>query len=215
MAKYIVSNEDCSIEILKKNNLYVEDYGCENEVIFDDMPICSESGKLLIIFKGNRNKVHIKGNVNINGSVECIFDPQPNMLTDGCLIEIGENTIFNGFCQLLCAEKNTNIYIGNSCLFAARIYMRTGDGHTIYDLSTRKKVNCGADIMIGNHVWICSGVKILKGSNVSKDSIVGSDSLVNKKFLDGNVVIAGNPAKIVRTNVNWDIKCGWNEDGQL
>jgi len=47
---------------------------------------------------------------------------------------------------------------------------------------------------------------IFKGAKVSDNSIVGANSVINKKFVEENVVIAGNPAKIIKRGVNWDKK---------
>lgn len=35
------------------------------------------------------------------------------------------------------------------------------------------------------------------------NSVVGHSTVVAKKFTDKNVVIAGNPAKIIKTDINW------------
>lgn len=53
-------------------------------------------------------------------------------------------------------------------------------------------------VRIGNNVFIGMNSTILKGVTIGNNVIVGANSLVNKNFPD-NVVIAGNPAKIIMT----------------
>lgn len=48
--------------------------------------------------------------------------------------------------------------------------------------------------------------KIGKNTKISSNSIVAWNSVVNKKFDESNVVIAGNPATIVKRNINWDAR---------
>ena len=49
-------------------------------------------------------------------------------------------------------------------------------------------------------------MKILKSSMINDDSVIGSSSLVNKKFENGNVIIAGFPAKGIRNEITWNRK---------
>ena len=43
----------------------------------------------------------------------------------------------------------------------------------------------------------------VKNCKVPRDSIVGSNAIVAKRFDTPNVVIAGNPAQIIKENVTW------------
>ncbi len=59
---------------------------------------------------------------------------------------------------------------------------------------------CGSSgkVIIGNNVFIGMKSTILKGVKIGNNVIIGANSLVNKDIPD-NVVIAGNPAKIIMT----------------
>lgn len=61
----------------------------------------------------------------------------------------------------------------------------------IPDLEITKPITIGDNVYIGNNVIILPGVQI--GSNV----IVGAGSVITKNIPD-NVIIAGNPARIIK-----------------
>lgn len=108
-------------------------------------------------------------------------------------IEVGENFYCNyGVCILdVCRVK-----IGDNCFIApqAGIYAATHplDRQTrIGGLEYGKPVTIGDDCWIGGHAVINPGVTL--GDNV----VVGSGAVVTKSF-PSNVVIAGNPARIIK-----------------
>lgn len=79
-------------------------------------------------------------------------------------------------------------------MFANDIHVRTGDSHTIID-SEGNRINTSKSISIGNHVWI--------GTKVTCFCVIGANTLISKKFERTNCVIAGNPASIIKSEINW------------
>ena len=59
------------------------------------------------------------------------------------------------------------------------------------------------DIILGNHVWIGKNATILKGVTIGHDSIIAMGSVVTKSC-EPNSIRAGNPAKVVKTDITWD-----------
>lgn len=57
---------------------------------------------------------------------------------------------------------------------------------------------------IGNYVYIGPGTKIFGKINIANNITIGANSTVNKNFENENVILAGNPAKIIKENTpNW------------
>ena len=122
-------------------------------------------------------------------------------VSEGSKVDIGEHTHFAGLTHLA-ATEGKKIKIGDRCLFASEIVIRTGDSHSLLDLNG-KRLNHAKDIIVGNHVWIGQYVTILKGTQIKDDTIVGTNSLLTGKTFESNCVIAGNPAKVIKKDVTW------------
>ena len=52
-------------------------------------------------------------------------------------------------------------------------------------------------MVIGNNVWVGAQAVILKGVTIGDDSVVGTSAVVTSDVPAG-VVVAGNPARIVK-----------------
>lgn len=71
-----------------------------------------------------------------------------------------------------------------------------------HDLSDFAKPSVpGAGIEIGSQCWIGANAVILPGVKLLPGTIVGAGSVVTRGFEEGYIVVAGNPAKIVRRRV--------------
>lgn len=167
------------------------DEGEGNKVIFSDFASCCFSGIVNVKFKGNGNVVRIAEKVGINRGIRIIFQPGgPGAKADGCSVSIGKGTYFNGEkVTLSCEEENTHISIGENCLLAGQIIMKTSDGHRIFDVHSGESLNPKGDVNVGNHVWICPYAILLNHSMVSDNSVVGIRAVVTKKFNETNVVL--------------------------
>jgi acetyltransferase-like isoleucine patch superfamily enzyme len=119
----------------------------------------------------------------------------------GSSIKIGENNYFNGRIGIFAQEK-LSITIGADCLFATDCEITGGDFHGIFDVQTGERINLPRDIFIEDHVWFGSRVTVLKGAHIGRDSVVGMGSIVTGRHLPG-CVLAGIPARVIRTGVTW------------
>lgn len=127
---------------------------------------------------------------------------------------IGNHFSVNGCKFWLTGEKNQTIEIGDDCMFSHGIIIRSSDFHSVYNNTDKKVINFSKDIKIQNHVWICQNVTLLKGTTIPNNCIVGANSLVNKSFSTENAIISGHPAKVRKTDINWDrsIPTDFNND---
>jgi len=124
------------------------------------------------------------------------------------VLEIGDALSWGGGGNIFMSPNpDTKVIVGNNCLFADHLYISTSDGHKIYakDDAEQKAINMGGDIIIGNHVWLARYTTVLKNSKIADNCVVGANSLINKKYEEENIVLAGQPAKKVKENINWNI----------
>lgn len=63
------------------------------------------------------------------------------------------------------------------------------------------KHSANAPIIIGRNCWIGSNVRICKGVSIGDNSIIAACSVVTKS-VPANCIAAGNPAKVVKTDIN-------------
>lgn len=150
--------------------------------------------------------IHLKNNSFVSiGSSKHKIENAELVLTASSCVKIGQDFSCAGMYISNRDEKGISVTIGDDCMFSADIYIRTSDGHTIYDETTKKVLNKPEkeSVVIGNHVWLGNGATILKGTRIPNNSIVGKSTLVNKKFDEDNVILAGVPASIVKRNINW------------
>jgi acetyltransferase-like isoleucine patch superfamily enzyme len=106
------------------------------------------------------------------------------------------------------------IHIQENCLIAS--------GVTILSHDHCKRVNNQpllTDTYIGKRCFIAVGATILPGVKIGDEVIVGAGAVVTRD-VPSNVIVAGNPARIIRENIrmnnqamliNWNPETGWTE----
>lgn len=110
----------------------------------------------------------------------------------GVNIHMGANAFANANCVFLdCAE----IRIGDNFQAGPGVQLLTPE-HPL-DAIERRGKETARPIVIGDDVWIGGGAIVLAGITVGDRVVVGAGAVVTKD-VPPDVVVVGNPAKIVR-----------------
>ena len=173
---------------------------------------------LKVKFVGSNNYIEIQGPILIKEKmyISCINDckiiinnhnryrKMKIYAGHNSTVEIGSGTTAEDVIIMLKESQGNRVIIGKNCMLSYGVFIRTDDSHTIYNTTTKQVINVSKDVEIGNHVWLASNCQILKGSAIPSNCVVGTNSVVTKAFNEENCVIAGNPAKVVKRDINWD-----------
>lgn len=104
----------------------------------------------------------------------------------------------SGFCnsnvKIRCSKK---IVIGNQVFISHDVTIMDSDAHHLLDRDINTE-----PVTIGNHVWIGSRVIILKGVNIGDGAVIGAGSVVTTG-IPPNSLAVGNPARVIRENIQW------------
>lgn len=117
-------------------------------------------------------------------------------------IVIGKNFYCNADNYLRAGSGDT-ISFGNDCLLGWSNIINTTDGHNIWVKNIKSPQN--GNININNHVWITTRCIIGKKVSIANDCVVASNSVVTKSINESNCLIAGLPAKCIKTGIDWKI----------
>lgn len=170
--------------------------GDNNQIEISDF--CSFRNVKFLI-RGDNNRITLDGNVRFN------FGGSLHMEDNNCVIQIGRHSTFEDV-HIAVTESGSRISIGEDCMFAYDIDIRTGDSHSIIDTTTNKRINYAGNVRIGNHVWIAPHCTILKGVDIKDNSVVATRTVISKSFDQEGIIIGGNPPRILKENITWDRK---------
>ncbi|CAH2716395.1 Maltose O-acetyltransferase [Neobacillus rhizosphaerae] len=145
----------------------------------------------IVVDEATRKEEIIKdlfGSVGMNPSIEHNFHCDL-----GYNIHVG-NDFYAGYnCTIL---DMAEVRIGDNCMIGPNVGIYTA-GHSI-EPKGRNKSGYAIPIEIGNDVWIGGSCVILAGVTIGDNSIVAAGSVVTKD-VPANTIVAGNPAKILKS----------------
>lgn len=137
----------------------------------------------------------INGKVSINAGTKVLIG-------ENAILSIGNGSYINEHSRIQCRER---IEIGVCCAIAWEVNILDTDEHFIISQSEPNGKSNKASIYIGNRVWIGCKSIILKGVSLGDGCIVAAGSVVTKSF-PARSLIAGNPAKIIKADVEWEME---------
>lgn len=119
------------------------------------------------------------------------------LLRPGASIRIGSDTGISG--GAICAAQS--IEIGSNVLLGANVTIVDTDFHAIKPSGRRYNANAddigAAPVLINDNVFVGTGAMILKGVTIGENSVIGAGSVVTRS-IPGNVIAAGNPARVLK-----------------
>lgn len=134
-----------------------------------------------------------------------IYSFNHGKVTIGSWSKLGRNSIIN------CVN---NVSIGKECAIADHVIITDHNYHPInprdrqymahtphgsYERSPACSIN--KPVIIGDNVWIGNYARICKGVSIGNNSIIGANTVVTKD-IPANCIAVGNPARIVRYNID-------------
>lgn len=173
------------------------------ECLFSPKSKIVGSGKIYFNVSQYKNGYHKIGNffvgnnaiIELNACRKCtIYSGCKIDVFDHATLTIGDNVFINETTRI---GVKKHISIGNNTVIGDDTSIHDFDGHKINGLEGVKPIE------IGNKVWIGEKVTILKGVKIGDNVIVGAGSVVTKDIPD-NVIVVGNPAKVIKALGNWE-----------
>ena len=173
--------------------------------------------------RGTKIELHKNSKLILNKNLYLNY-PKHKFSNEQTYLKILNNGVFqiNGVCTF---AANNTIEINNDARFSTG-KLETNYGTTIV---CGNVIECGDDIgigrnvtiydnnfhstglnknvkmkplVIGDHVWICTGVTIAKGVKIDDGAICSINSTITRNVA-ARTMVSGNPAKEVMINVKW------------
>jgi len=171
-------------------------------VVFGEGFYC-ESAQIFRHLRSKAPRAVVMGN-HVSCYAGCSFSVGAN---GSC--SVGDFTLLNG--ALVMAEER--IEIGSHCLISWNVGIADSDFHPLApaqriidahalapffkDRPPRPKLRT-MPVIIRDNVWIGMNAIILKGVTIGENSVVAAGAVVTKS-VPANVVVAGNPATVIKT----------------
>lgn len=188
-------------KLLKKMINKINNYRFRNRVIFKGKVDFSHTSKINLTNGSKKEDIVLNDRCRMYGSLISKFNGK---------IYIEENVKI-GFDTILAATNSILIKKGSALAHNIKIYdnnnhpVNPEDRKIMYnspwDSKYRTwKYSVSAPIIIGENVWIGADARINKGVTIGDNSIVAAGSVVTKN-VPANCIVAGNPAKVVKTDI--------------
>lgn len=161
-----------------------------------------ETAQVFRMFKSRHPRAFVAGD-HVSCYAGCSF-----ALGENGTCELGNFTLVNG--ALLMAEER--IQIGSHCLISWNVGIADSDFHPLNAAQRRVDATAlapffkdrpprpplrAAPVIIEDNVWIGMNAVVLKGVTIGENTVVAAGAVVTKS-VPANVLVAGNPARVIR-----------------
>lgn len=186
----LIIGENCKIDksveiILMRGATLILEEGC-----------CLGKECIIKVMEDGRVYLGSKCKVNKRAEIQC---------GKGGKIYIDQECTFGP--NLRIADYGSNkLLLHKDCMFSSDVIVQMANGHALIDLESKKAYpRNGYLIEIGEHVWIGRRCSIRYGAMIGSGTMIGMESLVSEE-VPKNVMVAGNPLKVIRHNIAWSRK---------
>ncbi len=162
--------------------------------------------------------IHCKNNSRLTIGESCLFNGNGSaiFMHDNSICELGGQSSFAARWSLHVA-RDSCIKIGRDVMISWDVAILSNDGHAVFDIGSGKNINYDGNlhsIIIEDHVWIGRGSTVLKDTVIGVGCILGANSVVKGNY-PNNCMIAGNPARIIRTDISWHRDASEQDMGRI
>lgn len=151
---------------------------------------------VLFDYRGSRTIWNVTGSVEIG--VNVFIGGGSTIFVTGRLT-FGDHVFITGKTSILSA---LSIEFGKNCIVSWDNLIMDHDGHIIVQRGIGL-TNPAKAISFGDRVWIGCRCLLMKGTKVEDGCIIAANSFINKEIFGTNQLMAGNPAKVVKSGVRW------------
>ncbi len=146
-----------------------------------------------------------KGTLNIGGRLK-IHPGSVISIVKNATMTTGDRVGFGAGSKIICRKSIT---LGNDVRCSWNVQILDSDFHFLYNIEKDKYYPRTKDIVIGNNIFVGNGCTIGKGTILPDGCVVSCISKVSGDFTkqSENLLIAGNPAIVIKKGVN--ISSGW------
>lgn len=151
----------------------------------------AEVGSRPVFWRG-RPTLDLRGSFKIGRDCKIYARPYPARITvaRGASIEMGDTVGINYGVEIYASKS---IKMGDNAMIGDLATLYDTDFHGLGEGSEVRQ----APIVLGDNVWIGRAAIVLPGVTIGDHSIVAAGAVVTKD-VPPRVVVAGNPAKVVR-----------------
>lgn len=93
-------------------------------------------------------------------------------------------------------SASDEIILGDGCMLANGAYITDSDWHGLYDRINRAEE--ATPVCLGDNVWVGDHATVLKGVTIGDNAVIAARAVVTQD-VPANVVVAGNPARVIKT----------------
>jgi carbonic anhydrase/acetyltransferase-like protein (isoleucine patch superfamily) len=145
-------------------------------------------------FEGNRNIVFFGPRSRLAG-MDIVITGDDNLVYFGALSS-------SGTFHVPLRGDGQSILIGDHCMFSHGTVFGQMDPVALYSTVNGAPLDTDRNILVGDHVWIGRDVTLKAGTVVEPDTVIGQSARLDGVY-PGAVILAGAPARVLKTDVTW------------